>query len=189
MKRRASHQTESHRTEPGDVRPLHCGLRALIVDDESLARQGVRMLLEGDADISFIEEATNGKQAAELILAGDFDLIFLDVQIPEMDGFAALRRARANVRGAVIFVTAYDHYAVEAFEVNAADYLLKPFTPHRFRQALQRQKPEFAVAHREAIRACWQCWSRLRASQRTSIGSRCEALPARTLWKQKMWIG
>lgn len=112
MKRRASHQTESHRTEPGDVRPLHCGLRALIVDDESLARQGVRMLLEGDADISFIEEATNGKQAAELILTGDFDLIFLDEQIPEMDGFAALRRARANVRGAVIFVTAYDHYAV-----------------------------------------------------------------------------
>lgn len=140
MKRRASHQTEGHRTEPGDVRPSHCGLRALIVDDESLARQGIRMLLEEDADISFIEEATNGKQAAELIMTGDFDLIFLDVQMPEMDGFATLRRARVNVFGAVIFVTAYDHYAVEAFDVNAADYLLKPFTPHRFCQALQRAK-------------------------------------------------
>jgi two-component system, LytTR family, response regulator len=135
MNRPASHPTES-----GRFRTPHGGLRALIVDDETLARQGIRMLLDQDAEIGVIEEAGNGKRAAELMLTGLFDLIFLDVQMPEMDGFAALRRAGAESRSAVIFVTAYDQYAVEAFEVNAADYLLKPFTPRRFRQALQRAK-------------------------------------------------
>jgi two-component system LytT family response regulator len=123
-----------------DARGSDRSLRALIVDDETLARQGIRMLLDEDAEIGLIEEAGNGKRAAELMLAGSFDLVFLDVQMPEMDGFAALRGAGAELPGAVIFVTAYDHYAVEAFEVNAADYLLKPFTPQRFRQALQRAK-------------------------------------------------
>jgi two-component system LytT family response regulator len=135
MKRPARHQTE-----PGETRSAQGGLRALIVDDESLARQGIRMLLEQDAEIRYIEEAGNGKRAAELMLTGRFDLIFLDVQMPEMDGMAALRRAGAKLLGAVIFVTAYDQYAIEAFEVNAADYLLKPFTPQRFGQALQRAK-------------------------------------------------
>src|SRR5580658_3700371 len=116
----------------------HCGLRALIADDESLARQGIRMLLEQDAQISLIEEASNGRRAAELMLTGRFDLIFLDVQMPEMDGLAVLKRVGAGLCGAVIFVTAYDQYAVEAFEMNAVDYLLKPFTPLRFRKAMQR---------------------------------------------------
>jgi two-component system LytT family response regulator len=116
------------------------GLRALIADDETLARQGIRMLLDQDAEIGFIAEAGDGKRAAELMLGGGFDLVFLDVQMPEMDGFTALRRADTELPRAVIFVTAYDHYAIEAFEVNAADYLLKPFTPERFRQALQRAK-------------------------------------------------
>jgi two-component system LytT family response regulator len=133
MKRQANHQRESGETRPSS------GLRALIANDEGLARQGIRMLLDQDAEVGLIEEAGDGKRAAELMLTG-FDLIFLDVQMPEMDGFSALRRAAAKSRGAVIFVTAYDHYAVEAFEVNAADYLLKPFTPQRFRQALQRAK-------------------------------------------------
>jgi CheY-like chemotaxis protein len=79
------------------------GLRALIADDEKLARQGIRMLLDRDAAIGVIEEAGNGERAAELMLAGGFDLIFLDVQMPEMDGFAALRRAGTELPGAVIF--------------------------------------------------------------------------------------
>ncbi len=133
-------RSSSQQAEPGEVRTSPDGLRALIVDDENLARQGIRMLLEQDADIGIIEEAGNGKRAVELMLTGNFDLVFLDVQMPEMDGIAALRRAGAKLSGAVIFVTAYDHYAVEAFEVNAADYLLKPFTARRFRQALQRAK-------------------------------------------------
>jgi two-component system LytT family response regulator len=135
MKRPSRDQAESVET-----RTACGGLRALIADDETLARQGIRMLLEQDAEIRLIEEASDGKRTAELMLTGSFDLIFLDVQMPEMDGIAALRRTAAKLSGAVIFVTAYDHYAVEAFEVNAADYLLKPFTPQRFRQALQRAK-------------------------------------------------
>jgi two-component system LytT family response regulator len=116
------------------------GIRALIVDDETLARQGIRMLLDQDSEIRLIEEAGNGEQAAQLMMAGSFDLIFLDVQMPGMDGFAALRSGGAPLRSAVIFVTAYDQYAVDAFELNAVDYLLKPFTPQRFQQALQRAK-------------------------------------------------
>ncbi len=127
------------------------------------------MLLDQDPEIGFIEEASNGKSAAELMLSGGFDLIFLDVQMPEMDGFAALRRAGVELPGAVIFVTAYDQYAVEAFEVNAADYLLKPFPPQRFRQALQRAKAPNSQrgARREWTRRCWRYWSGLRASPRT----------------------
>ncbi|HXM44673.1 MAG TPA: LytTR family DNA-binding domain-containing protein [Bryobacteraceae bacterium] len=130
----------TRRSEPDGIRSAREGLRALIADDETLARQGIRMLLAQDAEIGLIEEAGNGKRAAELMLAGGFDVVFLDVQMPEMDGFAAFRRAGAELPSAVIFVTAYDHYAVEAFEANAADYLLKPFTPQRFHQALQRAK-------------------------------------------------
>ena len=128
------------RTENLEIRTSHRGLRALIVDDETLARQGIRMLLEQDDEIRFIEEASDGERAAELMRSDGFDLIFLDVQMPEMDGIAALRRAGNESPGAVIFVTAYDEYAVQAFELNAADYLLKPFAPERFRQALQRAK-------------------------------------------------
>ena len=129
---------ERHTVDSGDRRESKLGFRALIVDDEPLARQGIRMLLERDSEISLIHEASNGKRAAEFMRTGSFDLVFLDVQMPEMDGLSALRCA--DFGGAVIFVTAYDQYALEAFEVNAADYLLKPFTPQRFRQAVERAK-------------------------------------------------
>src|ERR1700733_935150 len=140
MRRPASHHTES-----GRIRTPHGSLRALIVDDETLARQGIKMLLDQDAEIGCVEEAKNGKQAAELMFAGHFDLIFLDVQMPELDGLAALRLAGTEIPAAVIFVTAYDQYAVEAFELNAADYLLKPLTPQRFRQAFERAKTRITI--------------------------------------------
>jgi two-component system LytT family response regulator len=145
MKRPVHGQAES-----SEARPARTGLRALIADDEKLARQGIRMLLDRDPAIGAIEEASNGERAAELMLTGGFDLIFLDVQMPEMDGFAALRFAGTELPGAVIFVTAYDQYAVEAFEVNAVDYLLKPFTTLRFRQALQRAKGRIGSEERGA---------------------------------------
>jgi two-component system LytT family response regulator len=135
VKRSSASQTEDSRAAPRAAR-----IRALIADDESLARQGIRMLLEQDANIGLIDEARTGKQAAEMLETGRFDLVFLDVQMPQLDGFEALRSAGAHLPPAIIFVTAYNQYAVEAFEVNAVDYLLKPFTPRRFREALERAK-------------------------------------------------
>ena len=116
------------------------GIRALVVDDEPLARQGIRMLLTEDPEIAQIEEAADGKQAVRAIVARKPDLVFLDVQMPEMDGFDVLRKVGAKHLPAVVFVTAYDKYAVEAFEVQAVDYLLKPFTAQRMRTALERSK-------------------------------------------------
>jgi len=116
------------------------GIRVLIVDDEPLARQGIGMMLENDPDIAQVEMAGNGKQALSAILDRKPDLVFLDVQMPEMDGFEVLRRAGADNVPAVVFVTAYDKYAIEAFEVQAVDYLLKPFTAQRIRKALERSK-------------------------------------------------
>jgi len=121
-------------------------IRVLIVDDESLAREGIRMLLAGDADIASIDEARNGKQALRTILADKPDLVFLDVQMPEMDGFTVLRKAGLANPPVVVFVTAYDKYAIEAFEVQAVDYLLKPFTEKRFRKALDRAKERIGSA-------------------------------------------
>jgi two-component system LytT family response regulator len=149
MKRPANRPPETQPAGPDKIRSAHGSLRVLIVDDETLARQGIRMLLDQDAEISLIEEASNGKQAAELMRTGGFDLIFLDVQMPEMDGVAALR-CLGGESPAVIFVTAYDQYAVEAFELNAADYLLKPFTPQRFRQAFERAKTRIQIGSQGA---------------------------------------
>src|SRR5262249_25628253 len=93
-----------------------------------------------DAEIGSIIEAGNGKQAVSRIRAQAPDLVFLDVQMPEMDGFSVLRKIGSQKIPAVIFVTAYDRYAVEAFEIQAVDYLLKPFSKQRFHQALERAK-------------------------------------------------
>src|SRR5262245_25973562 len=98
------------------------------------------MMLDKDPDITAVEEARNGKQALRAILERKPDLVFLDVQMPEMDGFEVLRKAGVANVPAVVFVTAYDKYAIEAFEVQAVDYLLKPFTAQRMRQELERSK-------------------------------------------------
>lgn len=121
---------------PGPKRSL----RTLIVEDEPLARQGIRMLLENDPDIGDVEEARNGRQAVQAILARKPDMVFLDVQMPEMNGFAVLRKVGLANIPALIFVTAYDKYAIDAFEVQAVDYLLKPFTPERLHKAVERAK-------------------------------------------------
>jgi two-component system LytT family response regulator len=115
-------------------------IRALIVDDEPLARERVRKLLESDAEIEVIGECLNGKEAVKVIRAKSPDLVFLDVQMPELDGFGVLRKLNGRRLPVVIFVTAYDQYALKAFEVHALDYLLKPFDRRRFQKALQRAK-------------------------------------------------
>jgi two-component system LytT family response regulator len=115
-------------------------LTTLLVDDEPLAREGLRMLLSGDPDISAIHEAKDGCEAVAAIRNLRPDLVFLDVQMPEMDGVAVVKEVGADKMPAVVFVTAYDKYAIEAFEINAIDYLLKPVTTERFAQALARAK-------------------------------------------------
>jgi two-component system LytT family response regulator len=113
-------------------------MKALIVDDEPLAREGMTLLLKDEPSINSIAAARNGAEAVEMIRAGRPDLVLLDVQMPEMDGFSVLRAIGAEHMPPVIFVTAHDRYAIQAFEVNAIDYLLKPVTRERCSQALER---------------------------------------------------
>jgi two-component system, LytTR family, response regulator len=115
-------------------------IRTLIVDDEPLARERVRLLLERESDIEVIGECGNGAEALEAIPGSRPDLVFLDVQMPELDGFGMLARLEMDRMPAIIFVTAFDQFAVKAFEVHALDYLLKPFDADRLRTALQRAR-------------------------------------------------
>lgn len=124
-------------------------IRTLIVDDEPAARRGLRLLLEKDEAVEVIGEAASGTEAAELITREAPALVFLDVQMPDCDGFQMLGRIGAETP-VVVFVTAYDEHALRAFEVNAVDYLLKPYDDARFAAALQRGKE--AVRRRQADR-------------------------------------
>jgi two-component system, LytTR family, response regulator len=115
-------------------------IRALVVDDEPLARRRIRRFLAGDPEVEVIGECGNGYEAINAITKHKPDLLFLDVQMPEVDGFAVLEGIDRRALPFVIFVTAYDRYALKAFEVSAVDYLLKPFDRKRFEKALQRAK-------------------------------------------------
>jgi two-component system, LytTR family, response regulator len=119
-------------------------IRTLVCDDEPDARKGLLALLSRDAQIAVVGEARNGREAATLIYEADPELVFLDIQMPELDGFGALaevrRRGRVMDAPVVVFVTAYDEYALRAFEVHALDYLLKPFSDERFAEALRLAK-------------------------------------------------
>jgi two-component system LytT family response regulator len=113
-------------------------IRALIVDDEPLARRGIRARLAAFTDVSVVGECANGRTAVDSIHSLAPDLIFLDVQMPEVDGFAVVESVTAERMPIVIFVTAYDSHALRAFEAHAIDYLLKPIDDTRFAQALGR---------------------------------------------------
>lgn len=113
-------------------------VRALIVDDEALARERVRTLLRDVPGFEAVGECSGGREAVERILAERPDLVFLDVQMPDLNGFEVLEAVASEWLPAVIFVTAYDEYAIKAFDVHAVDYLLKPLEPERFQKALSR---------------------------------------------------
>ncbi len=113
-------------------------LRALIVDDEELARKRLRKLLAGSQELEIAGEAANGPEAIRFIREHRPDLVFLDIQMPEVSGFDVLRALRREEWPAVIFTTAHDRHAIRAFEVDAVDYLLKPFTEARLNEAVQR---------------------------------------------------
>jgi two-component system, LytTR family, response regulator len=117
-------------------------IRTLIVDDEPLARERLRTLLQHESDIQIVGECVDGRQAVTTIASEAPDLVFLDIQMPALDGFGVLQTLEDRPLPAVIFVTAYDQYALRAFDVHALDYLLKPFTARRFQKALQRARGE-----------------------------------------------
>jgi two-component system, LytTR family, response regulator len=124
-------------------------IRALVVDDEPLARSNVTVLLRLDPEIEIVGECSSGLEALTELRRSRPDLVFLDVQMPECDGFDVLEMAGQDLPPAVVFVTAYDQYALRAFEAGALDYLLKPFDNARFERALTRAKERLALGKNE----------------------------------------
>ncbi len=119
-------------------------LRCLIVDDEPLARAGIRLLLEADPDLAIIAECGDGRSAVELIKIHRPDLVILDIQMPEMSGIDVIRAIGTAERPAVVFVTAFEQFAVEAFEIDVVDYVLKPFRDERLHDAVARAKRDLS---------------------------------------------
>ena len=115
-------------------------IRTIIVDDEPLARSNIKVLLHGNPEVEIVAECGSGHEAVAEIRRTKPDLLFLDVQMPECDGFDVLELLGSELHAAIIFVTAYDEYALRAFEAGALDYLLKPFDNSRFERALRRAK-------------------------------------------------
>jgi two-component system LytT family response regulator len=126
-------------------------LRVLIVDDEPLARHRLQRLLQAETDIEVLAECDDGRAAVVAIQESRPDLVFLDVQMPELSGFDVLAAVGAKQMPAVIFVTAYDRFAVQAFEAQAVDYLLKPFGEERVRKALERARQFLAGGTQRAL--------------------------------------
>ena len=121
-------------------------IRTLIVDDEVLARRGIRNQLKHAPDVAVIGEASNGREALAAIREKKPDLVFLDVQMPLLDGFEVIEKLDQQLPAAIVFVTAFDEHAIRAFEVNALDYLLKPVDPRRFQKTLDRVRAQLREA-------------------------------------------
>ncbi|ODS99777.1 MAG: hypothetical protein ABS52_19595 [Gemmatimonadetes bacterium SCN 70-22] len=126
-------------------------IRVLVVDDEPIARRRVRRMLRLEPDVDVIDEVGSGSEAIEAIRKERPDLVLLDVQMPDVDGFRVVDALGAEAMPPTIFVTAFNEYAVRAFDVNAIDYLLKPYDPERFRSAFQR-----ARSHMERVSSAEQ---------------------------------
>ncbi len=117
-------------------------IRTIVVDDEPLAREGVRQVLADEPDVEIVAECADGVEAVKAIEQHRPDLLVLDVQMPQLNGFEVLEALEPDQMPAVIFTTAHDQHAIRAFEVNALDYLLKPFNQARFQKALQRARAQ-----------------------------------------------
>jgi two-component system, LytTR family, response regulator len=126
-------------------------IRVLIVDDEPLARRGIRQLLETEKDFEIAGEAANGREAISTLHKLKPDLIFLDVQMPLLDGFSFVEKIGAENLPEIVFVTAYDEHAIRAFEINALDYLLKPIDPERFVKTLNRVRERIKDAQNKEL--------------------------------------
>lgn len=130
-------------------------LKTIIVDDEALARRGLKLRLSARDDVEIVAEAKNGREALELIGKHQPDLVFLDIQMPGMDGFDVMRGLPADNIPAVVFVTAFNDYAIKAFEAHALDYLLKPIEDSRLFEALDRVSEnldkKLAMQHKKSL--------------------------------------
>jgi two-component system LytT family response regulator len=130
-------------------------LKTIIADDEVLARQKLRQLLTDDSDIQIVGEGATAFEIIDLIQFTNPDLVFLDIQLPGMDAFGILSSLStgpdAGELPSIVFTTAYDQYAVRAFEINAVDYLLKPFTRERLKEAVQRVRAQVAAPHQNGV--------------------------------------
>lgn len=147
-------------------------IRTLIVDDESLARRGLAVRLQEFPQVELLDECANARQALEKITALNPDLIFLDIQMPGMNGFELLREVKqqGGTLPIVVFVTAYDHYAIKAFDVRAIDYLLKPVDHERLAQTLTRVEKNLAQRERN------QQQQRMLNLLADATGEDCEAI-------------
>lgn len=150
-------------------------IRSIIVDDEHLARERIRSLLTEHADVEVAGEFASGADALRDLPALAPDLLFLDVQMPGIDGFSLLQALPEEQRPAVIFVTAYDEHAIRAFEVDALDYLLKPFTKERFDRAIERVRARYGAGGDLEYRMRLS-----NALKRMRIANRLERLPVKT---------
>ena len=119
-------------------------MRALIADDEAPARAKLRRLLAAESDVEVVGEAANGREAVDLLGRERPDVVFLDIQMPLLDGFGVIDEVGVDAMPRIVFVTAYDEHALHAFEVQAFDYLLKPFSPERLRAVMTRVRHELA---------------------------------------------
>ena len=125
-------------------------IKTIIVDDEQEAREGIRLLLDEETGIELVAMCKNGVEAIEILSDFKIDLMFLDIQMPMVDGFEVVRSVHHDRLPAIIFTTAYDQYAVKAFEIHAIDYLLKPFSDQRFGEALERARDMIRQKKQEA---------------------------------------
>ena len=130
-------------------------IRAIIVDDEPLARRGLELRLGAFSDFQIVAQCANGREALEAVVQHAPDLMFLDIEMPGIDGFEVLRRIPQTSMPMVVFVTAFDRYAIEAFDAHALDYLLKPLVDERLERTLAHVRDQFAqrksVKHREQL--------------------------------------
>jgi len=131
--------------------PSAPAIRALIVDDEPLARERLHGLIDDRSDVRLLDEAQDGQEAVDLLREHEVDLVFLDVQMPGMSGIDVVEEIGPESMPVTVFVTAYDQYAIKAFDLAAVDYLLKPFDDERFKQALERARDRIVSQDADAI--------------------------------------
>lgn len=157
-------------------------IRTLIVDDERLARRGLRTLLQRSEDVEIVAECRNGREAIKAITVSEPDLVFLDIQMPGKSGFDVIAEINEDKCPYVIFVTAFDNFALQAFDVHALDYLLKPISEDRFRAAMSRARTLLSSTRDDSlVRRFAQLAAEFRQTQSgRQAGSAIDRLPIKT---------